>query len=146
MELMEYVKLVTAFVVSIGGSSVIIVALAKFFGGFISTRLLDSYNNKHEKELEEIKNKYSSELEKTKSELEKAKLQFQRYSEKQFDLYNDLWRVLLYTKRQADMLWQKADPTQIPSFSEQIRLTRNAISAADRNKIQYLPLLHVSLG
>ena len=82
----------------------------------------------HEKELEEIKNKYSSELEKTKSELEKAKLQFQRYSEKQFELYNDLWRVLLYTKRQADMLWQKADPTQIPSFSEQIRLTRNAIS------------------
>ena len=65
MELMEYVKLVTAFVVSIGGSSVVIVALAKFFGGFISTRLLDSYNNKHEKELEEIKNKYSSELEKT---------------------------------------------------------------------------------
>ena len=128
MELMEYVKLVTAFVVSIGGSSVVIVALAKFFGGFISTRLLDSYNNKHEKELEEIKNKYSSELEKTKSELEKAKLQFQRYSEKQFELYNDLWRVLLYTKRQADMLWQKADPTQIPSFSEQIRLTRNAIS------------------
>ncbi len=128
MELTEYVKLVTAFVVSIGGSSVIIVALAKFFGGFISTRLLDSYNNKHEKELEEIKNKYSSELEKTKSELEKAKLQFQRYSEKQFDLYNDLWRVLLYTKRQADMLWQKADPSQIPSFSEQIRLTRNAIS------------------
>ena len=87
MELMEYVKLVTAFVVSIGGSSVVIVALAKFFGGFISTRLLDSYNNKHEKELEEIKNKYSSELEKTKSELEKAKLQFQRYSEKQFELY-----------------------------------------------------------
>lgn len=128
MELMEYVKLVTAFVVSIGGSSVVIVALAKFFGGFISTRLLDSYNNKHEKELEEIKNKYSSELEKTKSELEKAKLQFQRYSEKQFELYNDLWRVLLYTKRQADMLWQKAGPTQIPSFSEQIRLTRNAIS------------------
>ena len=128
MELMEYVKLVTAFVVSIGGSSVVIVALAKFFGGFISTRLLDSYNNKHEKELEEIKSKYSSELEKTKSELEKAKLQFQRYSEKQFELYNDLWRVLLYTKRQADMLWQKADPSQIPSFSEQIRLTRNAIS------------------
>ena len=74
MELMEYVKLVTAFVVSIGGSSVVIVALAKFFGGFISTRLLDSYNNKHEKELEEI------------------------------------------------------TFSQIPSFSEQIRLTRNAIS------------------
>ncbi len=110
MEMIEYVKLVTAFIVSIGGSSVVIIALSKWFGNFLSTRLLDAYNNKHE------------------NELEKAKSQFLRYSEKQFELYNDLWKVLLYTKRQADLLWQKADPNQIPSFSEQIRLTRNAIS------------------
>ena len=128
MEMIEYVKLVTAFIVSIGGSSVVIIALSKWFGNFPSTRLLDAYNNKHEKELEVIKTKYASELENTKNELEKAKSQFLRYSEKQFELYNDLWKVLLYTKRQADLLWQKADPNQIPSFSEQIRLTRNAIS------------------
>lgn len=128
MEMIEYVKLVTAFIVSIGGSSVVIIVLSKWFGNFLSTRLLDAYNNKHEKELEVIKTKYASELENTKNELEKAKSQFLRYSEKQFELYNDLWKVLLYTKRQADLLWQKADPNQIPSFSEQIRLTRNAIS------------------
>lgn len=128
MEMIEYVKLVTAFIVSIGGSSVVIIALSKWFGNILSTRLLDAYNNKHEKELEVIKTKYASELENTKNELEKAKSQFLRYSEKQFELYNDLWKVLLYTKRQADLLWQKADPNQIPSFSEQIRLTRNAIS------------------
>ncbi|MFS3017804.1 hypothetical protein [Parabacteroides distasonis] len=128
MEMIEYVKLVTAFIVSIGGSSVVIFALSKWFGNFLSTRLLDSYNNKHEKELEVIKTKYASELENTKNELEKAKSMFLRYSEKQFELYNDLWKVLLYTKRQADLLWQKADPNQIPSFSEQIRLTRNAIN------------------
>ena len=128
MELIEYVKLFTAFVVSIGGTSVIIVALAKWFGDILSHRLLDSYNNKHECELEAIKNKYANELEKTKTELEKAKLLFARYSEKQFDLYNDLWKVLLYTKQQADMLWEKAEPSQIPAFSEQIRLTRNAIN------------------
>ena len=126
--MIEYVKLVTAFIVSIGGSSVVIIALSKWFENFLSTRLLDAYNNKHEKELEVIKTKYASELENTKTELEKAKSQFLRYSEKQFELYNDLWKVLLYTKRQADLLWQKADPNQIPSFSEQIRLTRNAIS------------------
>lgn len=126
--MIEYVKLVTAFIVSIGGSSVVIFALSKWFGNFLSTRLLDAYNNKHEKELEVIKTKYASELENTKNELEKAKSMFLRYSEKQFELYNDLWKVLLYTKRQADLLWQKADPNQIPSFSEQIRLTRNAIS------------------
>lgn len=127
MAMIEYIKLVTAFVVSIGGSSIVIIALAKWFGDFLSRRLLDSYNNKHEKELEELKGKYANELEETKSELEKAKLQFVRYSEKQFELYNDLWRVLLYTKQQADMLWQRADPSQIPAFSEQIRLTRRAI-------------------
>lgn len=125
--MIEYIKLATAFIVSIGGSSVIVVALAKWFGGFLSDRLLDSYNNRHENELETLKNKYATELEKTKTELERAKLQFVRYSEKQFELYNDLWRVLLYTKQQADLLWKKADPKQIPSFSEQIRLTRKAI-------------------
>ena len=128
MNWIEYIKLASAFFLSVGGSGVIIVALAKWFGGFLSNRLLDSYNNKHENELEALKNKYANELEKTKNELEKAKLQFARYSEKQFELYNDLWRVLLYTKQQADMLWQKADPTKIPSFSEQIRLTRKAIN------------------
>ena len=49
MEMIEYVKLVTAFIVSIGGSSVVIIALSKWFGNFLSTRLLDAYNNKHEK-------------------------------------------------------------------------------------------------
>ena len=122
MALIEYFKLVTALVVSIGGASVIIVALAKWFGDFLSHRLLDAYNNRHEKELEELKGKYANELEETKSELEKAKLQFVRYSEKQFELYNDLWKVLLYTKQQADMLWQRADPSQIPAFSEQINV------------------------
>lgn len=125
--MIEYVKLVTAFIVSIGGSSAVIVGLAKWFGDLMSHRLLDTYNNKHECELEALKSKYANELEETKNELEKTKLQFARYSEKQFELYNDLWRVLLYTKQQADMLWQKADPSQIPAFSEQIRQTRRAI-------------------
>lgn len=78
--------------------------------------------------MENLKSKYAEELEKTKTDLEKAKLQFVRYTEKQFELYNALWKVLLYTKQQADMLWEKADPAQIPAFSEQIRLTKNAVN------------------
>lgn len=128
MELIEYVKLATAFIVSIGGTSVVVIGLAKWFGDFLSKRLLDSYNNKHEQELERIKYKYTEELEETKNALEKAKMQFARYSEKQFESYNSLWKILLYTKRQADMLWENLDPSQIPSFSEQIRLTKDAIN------------------
>ena len=71
MEMIEYVKLVTAFIVSIGGSSVVIIALTKWFGNFLSTRLLDAYNNKHEKELEVIKTKYASELENTNSKIKR---------------------------------------------------------------------------
>lgn len=127
MEWIDCIKLATAFFASVGGASVIVIALAKWFGDFMSQRLLDSYNNKHEQELEELKSKYARELESTKSELEKTKLQFVRYSEKQFELYNDLWKTLQITKQQADMLWLKADPMQIPSFGEQIRLTRKAI-------------------
>ena len=127
MNMKDIFQLLAALAISLGGTTVVVVALAKWFGGFISTRLLDSYNNKHERELERIKSNYSTELEKTKSELEKAKSRFLRYSEKQFELYNDLWKVLLQTKHQADMLWEKANPQQLPAFGEQIRLTRKAI-------------------
>ena len=127
MNMKDIFQLLAALAVSLGGTTVVVVALSKWFGGFISTRLLDSYNNKHERELEKIKSDYSTELEKTKSELEKAKSRFLRYSEKQFELYNDLWKVLLQTKHQADMLWEKANPQQLPAFGEQIRLTRKAI-------------------
>lgn len=127
MNMKDIFQLLAALAISLGGTTVVVVALAKWFGGFISTRLLDSYNNKHERELQKIKSNYSTELEKTKSELEKAKSRFLRYSEKQFELYNDLWKVLLQTKHQADMLWEKANPQQLPAFGEQIRLTRKAI-------------------
>ena len=55
MEMIEYIKLVTAFIVSIGGSSVVIIALSKWFGNFLSTRLLDAYNNKYKKWIRESK-------------------------------------------------------------------------------------------
>jgi hypothetical protein len=127
MEFIEYLKLFGAILTSVGGATVVIIGLSKWFGDFLSKRLLDNYNNKHTLELEGIKIKYQGELEKTKTDLEKAKSQFIRYSEKQFDLYNDLWKVLLYTKHQADELWESAIPEKIPAFGEQIKLTRDAI-------------------
>jgi len=128
MAFIEYVKLFGAILTSVGGATVVIIGLSKWFGDFLSKRLLDNYNNQHKNELEGIKSKYQGELEKTKNDLEKAKSQFLRYSEKQFELYNDLWKVLLYTKHQADELWERAIPEKIPSFGEQIRLTKDAIN------------------
>lgn len=127
MDFIEYVKLFGAMLGSVGGATVVIVGLSKWFGDFLAKRLLDNYNNKHKEELEGLKGKYQKELEETKSDLERAKSLFLRYSEKQFELYNDLWSVLLYTKNQADSLWESASPEKIPAFSEQIRLAQNAI-------------------
>lgn len=124
----DFLELIGALVVSIGGASVVIIGLSKWFGEFISQRLLDRYNNKHETELEGIKTKYQKELESTKTDLEKAKSLYLRYTEKQFELYNDLWKVLLYTKQQADSLWEKAIYEKIPAFIEQIQLTKNAVN------------------
>lgn len=124
----DFLELIGALLVSIGGASVVIIGLSKWFGEFMSQRLLDKYNNKHETELEGIKTKYQKELESTKTDLDKAKSLYLRYTEKQFELYNDLWKVLLYTKQQADYLWEKASPEKIPSFIEQIQLTKNAVN------------------
>ncbi len=112
----DYMEILGAIVVSLGGSTVIILALSKWFGNIFAEKLVGG-----------IKSKYEKELETTKTELDKAKSQFLRYSEKQFELYNDLWRVLIYTKNQADALWEDANPEQIPSFSEQIRLSKDVI-------------------
>jgi hypothetical protein len=124
----DYLELIGALVTSIGGASVIIIAMSKWFGDFLAKTLFEKYKNIKEKELEGIKVSYQTELEKTKTNLEKAKSLYLRYTEKQFELYNDLWKVLLYTKNQADALWAEVRQEKIPAFSEQIRNTRNAIN------------------
>lgn len=123
----DYIEILGAVFVSLGGSTVIILGLSKWFGDVFAQKLILGFKNKHEKDLEDLKSGYQKELESTKVELDKAKSQFLRYTEKQFELYNDLWKVLLYTKNQADSLWEAANPDQIPSFSEQIKLSKDAI-------------------
>lgn len=124
----DYLELIAALVTSIGGASIIIIAISKWFGDFLAKTLFEKYRISKEQELEAIKAFYQKELEDTKTNLEKAKSLYLRYSEKQFELYNDLWRVLLYTKTQADALWADAREEKIPAFSEQIRNTKNAIN------------------
>lgn len=116
-------------------------------GNILSQKLLASSSQKHEKELEEIKNRYSQELEVTKNDLAKARTMYARFSEKQFNSYNSLWKVLLQTKRQADVLWSEPTPDRLRAFAEQIRLTKQAIEdeqllIEDKHMEQLDKLLH----
>lgn len=120
-------KIAAAFFASVGGATVVIIGVSKWFGDFLSQKLLANSTQKHEKDLEDIKSKYTKELEETKNELSKTRTLFVRYSEKQFGSYNNLWKVLLQTKRQAETLWNDPTPEKLKTFAEQIRLTRQAI-------------------
>ena len=105
----------------------IVAAVVRIAANWISKRTLDHYNNKHAKELEQLKASYSEALVKTNHELEKAERRHFLYSQSQFDLYNSLWKQLVYTKRLADELWKKADPRKLPSFADQISQTKFVI-------------------
>jgi hypothetical protein len=127
MTFKDALSLVAALFLSVGGAGAIILLFARWLGDILSQSLLEKYKNTHERELEQLKSKYQTELEKTKTELEKTKVLFLRYSEKQFELYTNLWKILLVTKQQADDLWSNPLPEKIPAFSEQIRITKNAV-------------------
>jgi hypothetical protein len=99
----------------------------KVAADWISKRTLDHYNNKHAKELEDLKAGYSEALAKTSHELEKAERRFYLYSQSQFELYNSLWMQLVNTRRLADELWMDADPQRLPSFADQISQTKYVI-------------------
>lgn len=127
MALSEVFNIVGVALFSVLSGGGIVAVLVKFTSNWLSQRVLDHYNNEHENELEKLKSDYSQALAKTQHELEKSKQKHYLYSQSQFELYNSLWKQLMYTRRLADELWQDADPQKIPSFAEQIRQTRYVI-------------------
>lgn len=123
----EIFKIASALLLSVLLGGGIVAALVKFLANWISNRTLDYYNNKHAKELEQLKASYSEALARTNHELEKAERRHHLYSQSQFELYNSLWKQLVYTKRLADSLWKEANPKQLPSFVDQIGQTKFVI-------------------
>jgi hypothetical protein len=113
-----------AITISVGGTSVIVIALSKWFGDRLANKLLEKDKAKYQKVLEELKTKFQEELEIKKIELEKTKALFLRYSEYQFNLYNDLWKSLCDLKNIGEELWEKAETKKVKDFSTQLRTTK----------------------
>ena len=127
ISMIEIFKITGAILASALFGGGIVAIMVKYLANWLSRRTLDYYNNKHTKELEQLKASYSEALENTKHELEKARRRHHLYSQSQFELYNSLWKQLIYTKRLADSLWNNADPKKLPSFADQIRQTKYVI-------------------
>lgn len=113
-----------AIVVSVGGTSAIVIGLAKWFGDRLANKLLEKDKAKYQEELEGLKTKYQTEIEIKKNDLEKSKTLFLRYSEHQFNLYNDLWKSLCDLKSIGEELWERAEIQKVKDFSKQLKSTK----------------------
>jgi len=114
----------SAMVFSVGGTSAIVLFLAKWFGDRLANNLLEKDKAKFQEELERLKTGYQTELEIKKIELEKSKTVFLRYSEHQFKLYNDLWKSLCDLKHIGEELWERAEIQKLKDFSKQLKTTK----------------------
>jgi hypothetical protein len=127
MELKDILTIAASIILSIGGAGAIIIGVSKWFGDLIASRILDNYKFKHERDLENLKKDYQKELEITKSELDKSKHQFLKYSDEQFTFYNKLWKIFWHVKKSTDTLWKTKDPEKLPSFSRLLDNVKEAV-------------------
>lgn len=88
---------------------------------------LEGVKSNYSQQLEEIKSKYSRELETHKSELDKAKSRFLRYSETQFSMYNKLWQSLCDLNCCADELWGRVSQSTMIAFIKQVKKTHTEV-------------------
>lgn len=135
---MTITEITLTIVLSSGLTSGVIFGVSKWIGNIISDKLIEKdkarYNKEledfksiHNKELEGVKSKYSFELESQKKELETSKLRFLKYSESQFNLYNDLWKELIEVKYLGEELWNELNPVNLKNFAEQLHKTKKTL-------------------
>jgi len=117
----------TAIIASFGTSSLILIGLSTWLGKVWANRILEKDKLKYSSGLEATKNKYERQLEEYKQQLEKSKSLFIRYSEFQFNLYNDLWRALCKLKTTVDDLWNQSNFKNLRSFALHLEKTINTV-------------------
>ncbi len=118
-----------------GGASVIILGLSAWLGKVWADRILQAQKDSFAKELEADKHNYSKVIEEEKHKyalmLEKASRDYEvhieglktillKYSERQFDVYGDLWVSLCALKKTMDELWAGVNAKKVKNFSSQL--------------------------
>lgn len=116
-------------VLSTTGVTVVLVsALGWCLRNIIKERLSSSIRHEYNLKLEQFKSNLASdnaqELEKFKTsirtEYEVIKSSLLRYSERQFDIYNELWGSLCDVERRVDGLWERATEPSLRELAKQL--------------------------
>lgn len=87
-------EVVTAIIACVGGSGVIIIGIAKWFGGVLANKLLESEKAKYSKEIEYYKNKLSEQLNKVKTISEKELYITKAQYDNEYKIYMEIWEKL----------------------------------------------------
>lgn len=123
MNVSEAVTISTAILSSVGVAAAIIFGLSSWLGKVWANRIL-----------EKDKLKYTTELEKIKTDLQnesqKQNLIFSLYFEGQFKLYNNLWVSLSELQSGAEDLWSEASPKNLKYFISALRKAKNKIRSS----------------
>ncbi len=119
----EVFTISAAILGSVGGAAAIIFGLSSWLGKVWANRIL-----------EKDKLKYTTELEKIKTELQgasqKQNLIFSLYFEGQFKLYNDLWISLSELQSRVEDLWAEATPQNLKKFALALRKAKSKIRSS----------------
>ncbi len=123
MDWSDLFKLSGAIFISIGGSSVVIVAISSWLGKVWANRIFEQDKLKYTTELENIKNQLLIEN-------QKQQFMFTLYFEGQFKIYNDLWIALIELQSEVDKLWENASSGNLRSFVRAIKKAKTQIMSS----------------
>jgi hypothetical protein len=121
-------KLITEALGAAGIGGIMIVVLVFLSRHWYVERLKNSIKHEYDVILtdygNELRKKTDTELAKVNAtlsmEIELTKLRMGPYSEKQFDLYNDLWRCLCDLKHAMELLWDHASGKNVTDFASRL--------------------------
>ena len=100
----------------IGGSTIVILGLLKFFGEAWTKKFIETIKSKLEKEVSAYQN-----------QLDILKTITLRYSDKQFELYSNLWTAIYELKLHADDLWQDVSKPNLLKFSKKLHEAKRQV-------------------
>ncbi len=101
----EIFKIMGAVIAGLGGSSVIILGLSGWLGRLWANRIFEKEKIKYEKDLEDYKKEINIEMQKLKTLDEKALYITKIQYEKEFEIYQNIWKSLVECIRASKNLY-----------------------------------------
>ena len=109
-------KLVFQVLSAIGGIGVIVIGLSKFLG--------DLWRDRRK---EDARRNTELELAQTHQRLENRRVQADKYTETQFDVYRELWESLQGLHLTVDALWQRCSKQNLVALARQLERTKKSV-------------------